>query len=440
MVRYQGEVPVPYCERAGFDPHCSKFDSSVPPSQWVDEKAYYPGDRSNIAEIAGGSVSFSELPGQRGQKGYSAAPYHEMYDPSAPAARPMELPTEIMKPKLQSSIDTPETSLPRQKSVPTSHRSLKDRWSKRQEQSHSSILLTDKSPPSVDIVSPLSGELQASSSGDISTFRSTPSSRADVPNGRYAASPEDLDHYHSNVKVGTDPEQQSHVVCADENVFENSRILGPLSVFQSATRLESTVSYGTASIPPASPIHDRPGTPRSTPTRSQIEELRHLVWIVHHEWMQRLASDRELLTICSVLPVRDLFDRGLRSLEQFFHGNILTTFEDTFALMHIAFAAAYAVHRNDESYLWSAFFQDALWWQSALSSQSDRHHFRNAMDRWWRHSGKSPVFLTSDAPSNLLWPPLDSSTSGTSLLTVLRAGKIMQACSYFLDRGSSFDQ
>lgn len=72
-------------EMAGSDPKGVQAEHDAAPSGWVDEKGRYPGDRSGIAEVAGGDVSISELPSQSPAR----QPLHEMYDPSA---QPVELP------------------------------------------------------------------------------------------------------------------------------------------------------------------------------------------------------------------------------------------------------------------------------------------------------------------------------------------------------------
>ena len=125
-------------EMAGSD---RKPKPYAPVGGWVDEKARYPGDRSNMAEAEGGDISTAELgPSQR----FKTQGYHEMYDPSAPEAHPVELPASIPgRYELEDSNPTSVTSSPRQRanrsrfsnpgSLPslssTKRRSFKDRFS-----------------------------------------------------------------------------------------------------------------------------------------------------------------------------------------------------------------------------------------------------------------------------------------------------------------------
>ena len=199
---------------------------------------------------------------------------------------------------------------------------------------------------------------------------------------------------------------------------------------------QSALNHSISIERPASLSLDIPATLESdlTPTQAQVEELRELVCIVNREWMGGLTPDTGLHTICSTLSVRDLFDRGLRCLKQCFRGNLLSSFEDIFALMHIAFASAYIVHKEDVSYCWSTFFRDALYWQFALSSQPERQSFITVMDRWWSSSADSPMpILGYMSPAHSKSAPLPLNKVQESLISLLKKGKVIESCSYFLD-------
>ena len=74
------------------------------PPTWIDEKAIFPGDRSDVVELTGNGQDVPELPGQKG----FLRPVHEMYDESA-ATAPVELPAD-MPTELQGS--TPSLASP----------------------------------------------------------------------------------------------------------------------------------------------------------------------------------------------------------------------------------------------------------------------------------------------------------------------------------------
>lgn len=178
------------------------------------------------------------------------------------------------------------------------------------------------------------------------------------------------------------------------------------------------------------------------PTQTQVEELRDLVKIVNSEWMQRLSSATELYTHCSRLSAQKLFDNGTRSLESLFCGKLPRNFEDVFALMHVAFAAAYVLHKEHASYDWSDFFQDALQFHLALSSKSDRDSFLGVMDRWWLPPGLSLRSSLVIKLGPVVGHMLQESTIGMhqmELVKLLKNGEVARNCSDFLD-GQSFSR
>ena len=117
--------------------------------------------------------------------------------------------------------------------------------------------------------------------------------------------------------------------------------------------------------------------------RTQVEELRELVCIVNNEWMRRLVRSPELYIRCSSLSTRTLFAKGINTLKYWFSGKLERTLEEVFSFMHIAFAAAFILHHEDESYCWEAFFEDALQLQHALVDKKEKLQFLTAMDSWW---------------------------------------------------------
>ena len=83
-------------EMQGSTPEEAKAKAEAAQAQWIDEKARYPGERSGVAEVAGGDVSRSEVaagdvsrPELSSSHGGPLRPLHELYVPSTP---PAELP------------------------------------------------------------------------------------------------------------------------------------------------------------------------------------------------------------------------------------------------------------------------------------------------------------------------------------------------------------
>ena len=183
-------------------------------------------------------------------------------------------------------------------------------------------------------------------------------------------------------------------------------------------------------------------TSSPVPTQIQVEELRDLVRIVNSEWMQRISSATDLYTRCSALSAQGLFDNGARSLQSLFCAKIPRNFEDVFALMHVAFAAAYVLHREHDSYDWNDFFQDALQFHLALSSKSDRDSFLEVMDRWWLPPGLPLRSSLVIKYGPVLGHTFQDSTIGIQqmdLVNLLKNGEVARNFSDFLD-GQSLSQ
>ena len=181
-----------------------------------------------------------------------------------------------------------------------------------------------------------------------------------------------------------------------------------------------------------------------SPTGTHIEQLRDLIEIVNREWLERMVSGQGVWLQCSELSVHDLFESGINTLQHVLKGNLSLAFRDVFALIHMALAAAYILHRDDnEPYCWTAFLQDAFHWQLTLSNKEDEISFINAM----LHLGV-PSSLTSYSSFGSIMHP---GCNGTSLentpaktnhdlsLSELRSGMIFKDCLGFLEGKSIFD-
>ena len=117
-------------------------------------------------------------------------------------------------------------------------------------------------------------------------------------------------------------------------------------------------------------------------TRIQVQELLDLISIINKEWVEDLCRDYEVHRRCSSLSARSLLAKGINTLKTWFCGRKLgMTFEEVFSSMHIALAAAYYLHREEKSYWWDAFFQDALLFQHALIDEEEKKLFVMAIDR-----------------------------------------------------------
>ena len=102
-----------------------------------------------------------------------------------------------------------------------------------------------------------------------------------------------------------------------------------------------------------------------------------------------------------------------------------------FALMHVAFAAAYILHRDDGCYCWSTFFQDALEWKLSLSDQDDQATFLGVMDLWWQTELSFEIpLITNIGPALGYIGNQQALTDGSTMrfMDTLRNGKIIRNC------------
>lgn len=168
----------------------------------------------------------------------------------------------------------------------------------------------------------------------------------------------------------------------------------------------------------------------------QVEKLQELFHTVNSEWMQRIEPLPELWLRCKTLSVSGLFEKAVQTLKSVIHGRTFHTLEDSLAIVHLAFAAAFFLHRQHDYYPWDAFCDDTFLWQHAISSNEDRVHFLNAMTCWWSPKVEPATLTRSSRHTSF-----DSITAQGSfcfgnpktLPDVLRNNEVFKLCIGFLD-------
>lgn len=174
----------------------------------------------------------------------------------------------------------------------------------------------------------------------------------------------------------------------------------------------------------------------SEPKYLQVEKLQELFRIINSEWMQRMEPLPELWLRCKSLSVSGWFEKAVRTLKAMIHGRTVQTLEDVFAIVQLAFAAAFFLHWQHDYYPWNAFCDDTFLWQHALSSNEDKVQFLNAMTCWWfpevepttlPRSSRHTSFVSITAQGSLC------SGSSKTLPDVLRNNEVFKVCIGFLD-------
>lgn len=135
-------------------------------------------------------------------------------------------------------------------------------------------------------------------------------------------------------------------------------------------------------MPPLSKIdRDSP-----EPAFTVVVVLRERVDALNQEWMEKLTL-RHGADVR--LSLSSPFEKGIQSLQKCYCGILPRSFEDVFALMHIAHACASIYHGKDEPHFWHTFFLDILQWHYAIAADEDQLFFLEIAFQLWDVPGYS---------------------------------------------------
>ena len=111
-----------------------------------------------------------------------------------------------------------------------------------------------------------------------------------------------------------------------------------------------------------------------------VEALRERVNDLNQKWMDKLdLHHRSNPKLVLSMP----FEKGIQSLQDFYRGTLPRTFEDAFALMHVAHACAWIYHEEDELDFWRTLFLDILQWPYAIATNEDTQLFLEVAFQLW---------------------------------------------------------
>lgn len=145
------------------------------------------------------------------------------------------------------------------------------------------------------------------------------------------------------------------------------------------------------------------------------------------------------------------FETGIQILHEFNRGSPPKTFEDIFALMHIAHACAGIYHKKDERHFWYNFFLDILPWHLAIATKEDTELFFEAASLLWSDRDFSEAETNEkfdDTLSQFRWTPQASDLSmepsfesqvslgildPNTLHNILREGQVICCCTRYVD-------
>ncbi|KAL6720287.1 hypothetical protein ACLMJK_002208 [Lecanora helva] len=155
-----------------------------------------------------------------------------------------------------------------------------------------------------------------------------------------------------------------------------------------------------------------------------VQELLKFVSVVNKEWRNKLQPLPDLFSACSMMTVETLFERGLIALQRLFRAQLVDSFDDIFALVHVGWASAYSLHGEDATYSWDIFFQDILTWRYAITKESHSLLFTKLMHNFYCSSRCSESSCACDSATK---------PSRDTMYHTLRNGRVVEDFSRFLD-------
>lgn len=205
-------------------------------------------------------------------------------------------------------------------------------------------------------------------------------------------------------------------------------------------------------------------------SQTLIKDLRDLVSVLDDYWMKKLSSVPGLSARLTRFQMGSPIEAGLQSIQHCFRGVLPRTFMEIFSLAKLAFACAYIIYENDDTYSWDAFFQDILELGQAIADKEDKHLFSDVAFLIWSPP-EMPKFVRQGAGQSkgpLQTSPLVSKynpfewdehaflfeensnssmlrlfgqtsrpstgfESQTEVLDTLKCGKVFRVCSHYLD-------
>ena len=118
------------------------------------------------------------------------------------------------------------------------------------------------------------------------------------------------------------------------------------------------------------------------------------------------------------------FELGVETLRCWYKGVSPSSFEQVFALMHLAATCAYFLHSEDDLFCWDEFARDMLEWRHLITNQTGKLLFENVIKGTFLPTVSSPDL---SATSNRCYTNFDGDGS-----QILGKGQIISVCSEFL--------
>ena len=118
-------------------------------------------------------------------------------------------------------------------------------------------------------------------------------------------------------------------------------------------------------------------------SQTLVKDVRDLVCSLNNYWLDKLSSISGLQAIKAKFQLNSPVDIGFQALQRCFRGILPTTFVGVFSLTELAFACAYLIYEDDDTYSWDGFFRDVLEWRHASIDEEDQRLFSKVAFLIW---------------------------------------------------------
>lgn len=231
--------------------------------------------------------------------------------------------------------------------------------------------------------------------------------------------------------------------------FETSRT--PATFYQEPSIV---ISDYTLPVRPGLPEHSRTGLVSSV---TMVQSTYDISKKFNSRWMSRLDSTPKLLTYCAALSPQQLFNAGIRTLQDCYNGIFPSSFGQVFALMHVVFAFTRAPTHGDGSLDWQELFRDTYRWRYLIVDSAEVAIFDDVWRRaWCPQASTETIILENGFPNQILHTSSPSARndwnerwtiesndglndglsvrgSQENIHDVLMRGTVIKRCSIFLD-------
>ena len=134
-----------------------------------------------------------------------------------------------------------------------------------------------------------------------------------------------------------------------------------------------------------------------------VGNVQQIVENLNTFWTQELMSIPQYRPLRSrFYATQSVFELAINSFKRYLDGDLPDTFENIFALMHLALASACILCSEDANYPWDELFEDILRWRNAIDMEEDVSLFYEVVHVLWASLGNQDVLVQRQGLHGLL--------------------------------------